>query len=80
MKKIAITLTEKQWSDLSFYLTQSTNYRLREIETCKELAKEIDKETGKKVFPKMASNAEFYEKLHKSIEEICESIDKQRME
>lgn len=74
-----ITLTEEQANLVAVYILITTKYREGEIEACSELAQEKASD-GNSVFPKMASNAEWWMRTHDELGRIRKIIDKCPME
>lgn len=64
-----LMLTDEQTSQLSLYLLISTSYRKGEAEACSKLAlrKHAD---GTPEFPKMVSNAAWWERMCRTIDEL----------
>lgn len=69
-----VTLTNKQWSDLTFYLNISTKYRKRELEAWQKLAQET-KPDGSPKFANAADNAEFWQELIDSLAAILPKLE-----
>ena len=74
-KKCAIELTNSQWTTLEVYIRMTTKHRKEERECWEGLAKEKD-ENGDSIFKNAQSNAEFYDSLEKTLQEILQAIDR----
>lgn len=73
-KSVSITLTQKQWSDLHFYLLASTKYREGERDTWAKLAQE-KRADGTPRYKSAASNSHFWADMIASLEVIQRQID-----
>ena len=76
-KETAVTLTNKQWSDLTCYILMTTKYREGERKCWEELGEEKN-DDGSAKFPNAASNMAFWQEMMQSLNEISSIIDARR--
>ena len=77
MEKVILELTSEQLDSLHFFLLITEKYRKDEQEACESLSKR-KKADGTLEFPKMKSNAEFWEKKNENIDEIIKIVEKKK--
>lgn len=73
-KSVSITLTQRQWSDLHFYLLASTKYRESERDAWAKLAQEKLTD-GTPRHKNAAGNSQFWTDMIASLEVIQRQID-----
>lgn len=72
--KTTVELTNSQWNTLVCYILMTTQHRKGEREAWEELAKETN-EDGTPTFKNARSNADYYQELEKTLQEIRQTID-----
>lgn len=73
-----VQLTNKQWSNLGYYLLMTTKYREGERDTWKSLDEELEADGVTKKFPNAESNFHFWEEMIELVELANKAIDERR--
>lgn len=73
-KETAVTLTNKQWSDLTCYIHMTTKYREGERKCWEELGAEKNAD-GSAKFPNAAGNMAFWQETEQALKDISSIID-----
>lgn len=71
---VTIKLTDKEATTLRAFLLMTTRYRREEADACWRLSEEKNPD-GSPKFPKMRSNAQWWEQTDKTIEAIGARLD-----
>lgn len=69
-----VTLTNRLWNILQFYILSNTQDRKERLKAWEELAQETD-ENGEPKFKKAASNAEFLRDMELQLQQILKALD-----
>lgn len=70
----SVTLTEKEWGDLSTYILMTTEYREKEQKAWRKLA-EQKLSDGTPIIPHAANNAAFWKDMDRKLDRIRRIIE-----
>lgn len=74
-KMVTITLTHKEWNELSCYILRNTMARQNEIDAWESLSKEMEDDGVTPKFPNAPGMKKFEEETKEHIEAIQQKID-----
>ncbi len=74
VRKRSVTLTEKEWGDLSTYILITTEYRKKEQKAWRKLAEEKQPD-GTPMVPHAADNAAFWKDMDRKLDRIRRIIE-----